>query len=188
MAKTSRSSLADRVFTRRTAAGMSQQALAHTAGLSLSVIAQIEQGKKTDPRLSTVQAIAATLDIDLTDLVGPPSAGPNSVTAIAAATGSYYPPNGKPPPLPLRAGRVLVHDDVRHTANFTQGRKGFRFWLQDPAHPRAPQLVVCGCGYAPKHAIHYIVDREADRSVGPPPRPTARPRRSPAKKGRRRKK
>ncbi len=77
-----------------------------------------------------------------------------------AAPGVYYPPGGAlPPAWPLPGGRVLVHNHVRHTTDFTQGQNGFRFWLQDCEDADAPPLVECRCGYAPGHAMHYAVDR-----------------------------
>jgi transcriptional regulator with XRE-family HTH domain len=54
----------------RKAAGLSQQALAVAAGLSLAVVAQIEQGRKADPRLSTALALARALGVRVEDLVG----------------------------------------------------------------------------------------------------------------------
>src|SRR5262245_36077935 len=59
-----------RVKALREAAGLSQQALANAAGLSISVISQLEQGTKTDPRLSTMQALARALGVEVCDLAG----------------------------------------------------------------------------------------------------------------------
>jgi transcriptional regulator with XRE-family HTH domain len=61
--------LARQVKALREAAGLSQQALATAAGLSISVVAQIEQGKKADPKLSTVLALAGALRVSLDALV-----------------------------------------------------------------------------------------------------------------------
>ena len=41
----------------RETAGMSQQSLAVAAGLSVSVVSQIEQGARADPRISTVSQV-----------------------------------------------------------------------------------------------------------------------------------
>jgi transcriptional regulator with XRE-family HTH domain len=49
----------------REAAGMTQQELAVRAGISLSNLAQIEQGQKADPRLSTLVAVADVLGVSL---------------------------------------------------------------------------------------------------------------------------
>ena len=54
----------------REAAGMSQQALAGAAGLSISVVSQIEQGTKADPRLSTLQALSKALGVGIERLAG----------------------------------------------------------------------------------------------------------------------
>jgi transcriptional regulator with XRE-family HTH domain len=52
---------------------MSQQALAMAAGLSISIVSQMEQGTKTDPRISTVQALARALNTTVENLVGLPA-------------------------------------------------------------------------------------------------------------------
>jgi DNA-binding XRE family transcriptional regulator len=62
--------IATRVKKLREAAGLSQEDLAGKARLSLSAICKIEQGKKPDPRVSTVQALAAALGVDCTALLG----------------------------------------------------------------------------------------------------------------------
>jgi transcriptional regulator with XRE-family HTH domain len=54
----------------REAAGMTQQELAFASGLSLSMIAQLEQGAKTDPRMSTLTALAAALGVSVDHLTG----------------------------------------------------------------------------------------------------------------------
>jgi transcriptional regulator with XRE-family HTH domain len=60
----------------REAAGMSQQALAVAAGVSISVVTQIEQGKKADPRLSTVAALAKALGVTIDAIVNQPAETP----------------------------------------------------------------------------------------------------------------
>jgi transcriptional regulator with XRE-family HTH domain len=62
--------LAERLKRRREAAGLSQQSLAVAAGLSMSLICQLEQGQKKDPRLSTLRALAKAFGITLDELVG----------------------------------------------------------------------------------------------------------------------
>jgi transcriptional regulator with XRE-family HTH domain len=44
-------------------AGLSQQELAVKADLSLSLVAKLEQGKKADPRVSTVLALTGALGV-----------------------------------------------------------------------------------------------------------------------------
>ena len=53
----------------RRAAGLTQAALARKAGLREATVSEIEAGK-TDPRLSTMRALAAALGLDLGDIVG----------------------------------------------------------------------------------------------------------------------
>ena len=48
----------------REKAGLSQQEVATKAGLSWSMIAQIEQGKKSDVRVSTLLGMARALGVD----------------------------------------------------------------------------------------------------------------------------
>jgi transcriptional regulator with XRE-family HTH domain len=60
----------DRLRALRDAAGLTQQQLATAAKLSISVVAQIEQGKTDDPRLSTLRALAKVLGVSLDELAG----------------------------------------------------------------------------------------------------------------------
>ena len=53
----------------REAAGMSQQQLASAAGLSLSLLAQMEQGKNENPRLDTIRSLAQALEVGVAVLV-----------------------------------------------------------------------------------------------------------------------
>jgi transcriptional regulator with XRE-family HTH domain len=64
--------ISTRVKTLREKEGISQQELATRAGLSISVISQIEQGKKLDLRMSTVEALAEALQVDYAALMGEP--------------------------------------------------------------------------------------------------------------------
>lgn len=52
----------------RKAAGLTQAALAHKAGIRTSTVCNIENGK-INPRLSTVKALADALGVDVDDLV-----------------------------------------------------------------------------------------------------------------------
>jgi transcriptional regulator with XRE-family HTH domain len=52
----------------REAAGMSQQELAVAAGLSVSIVSQIERGSRSDPRVSTVLALAKALGVGVEQL------------------------------------------------------------------------------------------------------------------------
>jgi transcriptional regulator with XRE-family HTH domain len=55
--------ISERLRTLREAAGLSQQDVAMKGDLSLSLIAKLEQGKKADPRASTLIALAAALGV-----------------------------------------------------------------------------------------------------------------------------
>lgn len=62
--------IAQRLKALRENAGMSQQSLAVSAGLSVSLVSQIERGSRIDPRMSTITALATALGVTLDDLVG----------------------------------------------------------------------------------------------------------------------
>jgi transcriptional regulator with XRE-family HTH domain len=72
MARKEFTSLAAKLKKLREAQKLSQQDLAVKAGLSISVVSQIEQGKKQDPRTSTMLAIADALGVSVHDLMGQP--------------------------------------------------------------------------------------------------------------------
>src|SRR5262249_29061409 len=84
--------LSERLKALREAKGLSQQELATGAGLSMSLVAKLEQGKKADPRVSTVLALAATLE------VGPGAMLDNLAPAAEAAGDESAPANGAPEP------------------------------------------------------------------------------------------
>ena len=58
----------DRLKELRAAAGLTQQALAEKARLSISAVVQIESGKIPDPRVSTMKALAVALGVGIDDL------------------------------------------------------------------------------------------------------------------------
>lgn len=68
--------IAYRLQTLREAAKLSQQEVADKSDLSLSLIAKMEQGRKADPRASTILALAGALGVRpgelIEDLVAPP--------------------------------------------------------------------------------------------------------------------
>jgi transcriptional regulator with XRE-family HTH domain len=68
--------IAYRLRTLREAAGLSQQEVAERADLSLSLIAKMEQGRKADPRASTILTLASALHVRpgqlIEDLTPPP--------------------------------------------------------------------------------------------------------------------
>ena len=76
----------------RESAGLSQQEVAMRADLSLSLVAKLEQGKKGDPRASTLLALAEALGVKpgaiLEDLFPRPSAGMGEPQAAGEAKGT----------------------------------------------------------------------------------------------------
>jgi transcriptional regulator with XRE-family HTH domain len=50
--------------------GWTREALAYRSGISWSAIAQIESGRRPDPRLSTLRALAAALEMSVDHLMG----------------------------------------------------------------------------------------------------------------------
>ena len=80
--------MAARLKSLRETAGLSQQDVAMKADLSLSLVAKMEQGKKADPRASTLLALAEALGVPpgrlLDDLLPPPSSEPAAPETPAA--------------------------------------------------------------------------------------------------------
>jgi transcriptional regulator with XRE-family HTH domain len=60
--------ISDRLKALRAKAGLSQEALAHQAGVSGSLIRKIEQGMSPDPRMSTLVKLAAALGVTVDKL------------------------------------------------------------------------------------------------------------------------
>ena len=61
--------LSKRLRELRAAAGMTQQQLAVAAGLSVSLVSQIEQGTNADPKVSTVTNLARALGVGVASLI-----------------------------------------------------------------------------------------------------------------------
>jgi transcriptional regulator with XRE-family HTH domain len=73
----------------REAAGLSQQEVAMRADLSMSLVAKLEQGKKADPRASTILALAGALGVKpgaIIEDLSPPSKDGDSASEPAAET------------------------------------------------------------------------------------------------------
>ncbi len=102
--------LALRLKALRDKAGLSQQDVAMRGDLSLSLVAKLEQGKKADPRASTILALSEALGVKpgalLDDLFPPsaeePSAEEPSVppkaeleTVLVAGNGEHAEEDGK---------------------------------------------------------------------------------------------
>jgi len=72
--------LSQRIKSLREAAALSQQEVAVKGDLSLSLVAKLEQGKKADPRASTLLALAEALSVrpgQLLDDLFPPTEHPH---------------------------------------------------------------------------------------------------------------
>lgn len=54
----------------RAKAGLSQPQLAEKASMSVGVLRGLEQGRRTNPSLSTLTALATALGITITELTG----------------------------------------------------------------------------------------------------------------------
>ena len=70
--------LSKRIKSLREASGLSQQEVATKGDLSLSLVAKLEQGKKADPRASSLLALATALAVKpgmLLDGLFPPDEG-----------------------------------------------------------------------------------------------------------------
>ncbi len=61
--------LADNVKRYRTKKGLSQDQLARKAGVTYSTLTKLESGVNQNPKVKTLQQIAAALDVTLNDLM-----------------------------------------------------------------------------------------------------------------------
>lgn len=68
--------LGERLKAIRETAGLSQQEVAFRSGLSISMVGQLEQGLKRDPRLSTLLALAEGFGLTLGQLMDQLTAPP----------------------------------------------------------------------------------------------------------------
>ena len=59
----------------RAAAGLTQEELAHKAGMKFSTFVQIEKGRVPNPRIDTLRKIARALDVTLDELAGDEDGG-----------------------------------------------------------------------------------------------------------------
>ena len=98
--------LALRLKALRDKAGLSQQDVAMRGDLSLSLVAKLEQGKKADPRASTILALAEALSVKpgalLDDLFPTPPTEESPVPSkaelepvLVAANGEHAEEDGK---------------------------------------------------------------------------------------------
>jgi transcriptional regulator with XRE-family HTH domain len=88
MKATSGAPVAGRVRAARERRGMSREALAAQAGVSYGAVAQIETGRRTDIRLTTMTALAQALGVSVDYLVGRPARGEPTLEHSAFLYGS----------------------------------------------------------------------------------------------------
>jgi transcriptional regulator with XRE-family HTH domain len=72
MAEQTHVTLAQRLRAARRRRGLSRDELAHAAGMSYGAVVQVESGRRTDNKMSTVVALADALDVPLDYLLGRP--------------------------------------------------------------------------------------------------------------------
>jgi len=99
--------LSGRIRALREAAGLSQQEVATRGDLSLSLVAKLEQGKKADPRASTLLALAAALGVPPGLLLDGlyPAPGGRDEAEPAGASGEAVEANGDPAVAPVKPGK-----------------------------------------------------------------------------------
>src|SRR5215211_6707939 len=88
--KEKRLNISHRIRARRMELGISQESLARSANVSLSLINQLERGVITDPHLSNLLRIASALNVTVSDLLDAPPPEPDpsgtSVRELAHVT------------------------------------------------------------------------------------------------------
>ena len=90
--------LSQRIKALRERAGLSQQEMADKCDLSLSMVAKLEQGRKTDPRTSTLLALADALGVKpgtVLDDLFPPAAEQEQQTDAPSEEGDGKPKKKK---------------------------------------------------------------------------------------------
>ncbi|MEU3597432.1 helix-turn-helix transcriptional regulator [Streptomyces sp. NPDC006798] len=120
--------LGERLARLRRIAGLTQEALAERAGISVDVVRKLEQQRKHSARLPTLHALAHGLGVELTSLLGDPPGVPSTGEAdpprLVAVRRAVMPPLFAPPPEPnavealslpllrreIAAGWTLYHD------------------------------------------------------------------------------
>jgi transcriptional regulator with XRE-family HTH domain len=70
MAEQTQVTLAQRLRAARRRRGLSREELAHAAGMSYGAVVQVESGRRTDNKISTVVALADALEVPLDYLLG----------------------------------------------------------------------------------------------------------------------
>ncbi|MEU9775397.1 helix-turn-helix transcriptional regulator [Streptomyces sp. NPDC047968] len=111
--------LGDKLRRLRRLSGLTQEGLAGASGVSVDVVRQLEQRRKSSARLPTLHALAAGLGVELTTLLGDPpgvpSADEGDTPQFVAVRRAIMPPIFAPPPEPRgveRLSAALVRDEI----------------------------------------------------------------------------
>ncbi|MHC5903855.1 helix-turn-helix domain-containing protein [Streptomyces sp. S6] len=104
--------LGDRLKRLRRLADLSQRGLSESSGVSLDVIARLEQKRKHSARLPTLHALARGLGVELTTILGDPPGAPSSGDAdppqLVALRRAIAPPLFSPLPEPSDVERLSL--------------------------------------------------------------------------------
>ncbi|GAA4846045.1 ATP-binding protein [Kitasatospora terrestris] len=156
----------------RAAAGLSQEELAHAAGVSVRALADLERGRTRGPQRRTVQALAEALRLDAADA---------ERLERTASLGRPRPRAEEPPP--AHRNTLALPRDI---GDFTARHRALDRLLvlaadPDPAHP--PVVLVSGQPGLGKttfavHAAHHLAEHFPDGQYavdlhGMGPEPTA---------------
>ncbi|MEV3870983.1 tetratricopeptide repeat protein [Streptomyces sp. NPDC049906] len=156
MTTTTEDRFGERLRALRTAAGLSQEQLAHTAGVSVRALAYMERGRTRGPQYKTVKALAHALGLD--------TEGTRDLE-VAAAFGRR---RSSPAPAPAPAGALDLPRDIRDfTARGTALAALDALTDTPPPSARPPVAVVAGTPGLGKtalavHAAHRLTPRFPD--------------------------
>ncbi|MER7129618.1 helix-turn-helix transcriptional regulator [Streptosporangium saharense] len=161
----------ERLYGLRTSAGLSQEELAHAAGVSVRALSDLERGRSRGPQRRTVQALAAALGLDTADAqeleqaasLGRPRPRHTTAPATAKTGGSARGPGAHPAPHHSLALPRDLNDFTARDSALT--RLLALVEHLDPAHP--PVAVICGQPGLGKtsfavHAAHTLASHFPD--------------------------
>ncbi|MET9729329.1 helix-turn-helix transcriptional regulator [Streptomyces sp. NPDC006458] len=104
--------LGDRMKRLRRVAGLTQEALAEKARLSVDTVKKLEQKQRHSAALPTLHALSSALGVELTSLLGDPPGVPSTGEAdppqLVALRRAVSPPLFLPPPEPTGAERLTL--------------------------------------------------------------------------------
>ncbi|MFC7742096.1 helix-turn-helix domain-containing protein [Nocardiopsis composta] len=104
------SGIGERIARHRAHRGLTQEALAHSAGVSIDVVRRLEQGTRRTARLSTLASLARALDCDVATLLRPDASEPPRGTAsVCTESDGSSPPRASFPGSPTSATTPPIH-------------------------------------------------------------------------------